>query len=119
MQRTVTAGSETFPEIIYTDEASCEVIFRRLVNDVETDIARVVADRPGYLARSVSINSTGKQVEEHTDASERLLHSPLYWSILTTAPMASQNCRLIGQCLRRSGAAESMTRAARVEVVAA
>merc|ERR1719336_1963697 len=31
----------------------------------------VVADRPGYLARSMTINPTGKRVEEHIYASER------------------------------------------------
>merc|ERR1719499_697996 len=31
----------------------------------------VVADRPGYLARSMTINPTGKRVDEHIYASER------------------------------------------------
>merc|ERR1719210_1083244 len=31
----------------------------------------VVSDRPGYLARSMTINPTGKRVEEHIYASER------------------------------------------------
>jgi len=31
----------------------------------------VVADRPGYLARSMTVNSTGKRVEEHIYANER------------------------------------------------
>merc|ERR550532_260467 len=31
----------------------------------------VVADRPGFLARSMTINATGKRVEEHIYASER------------------------------------------------
>merc|ERR1712073_14447 len=31
----------------------------------------VVADRPGFLARSMTINQTGKRVEEHIYASER------------------------------------------------
>ena len=31
----------------------------------------VVADRPGYLARSMIINPTGNRVEEHIYASER------------------------------------------------
>ena len=43
MQRTITAGSETFLENIYTDEASCEMVFRKLVNGAETDVERVVA----------------------------------------------------------------------------
>ena len=30
-----------------------------------------MADRPGYLARSMIINPTGKRVEEHIYASER------------------------------------------------
>merc|ERR1719232_2249475 len=39
--------------------------FKMDVSDV------VVADRPGYLARSMTINPTGKRVEEHIYASER------------------------------------------------
>ena len=58
MQCTITAGSETPLENIYTDEASCEMTFRKLVNDIETNIERVMADRPGYLARSMTINPT-------------------------------------------------------------
>merc|ERR1712117_885365 len=45
VQRTITAGSETYLENIYVDEASCEIAFRKLVNGAETDIERVVASR--------------------------------------------------------------------------
>merc|ERR1740129_1792205 len=45
VQRTITAGSDTYLENIYTDEASCEMVFRKLVNGVETDVERVVALR--------------------------------------------------------------------------
>ena len=76
-QRTIMAGSETFPENIYTDEASCEMTFRKLVNDVETNIAHVVADQPGYLARSMTINPAGKRVDEHIYASERKARSSI------------------------------------------
>merc|ERR1719464_1757140 len=45
VQRTITAGSETYIENIYSDEPSCEIIFRKLVNGAETDVERVVALR--------------------------------------------------------------------------
>jgi len=45
VQRTLTAGSETYVENIYSDEPSCELVFRKLVNGSETDIERVVALR--------------------------------------------------------------------------
>merc|ERR1712038_1409174 len=45
VQRTITAGSETYLENIYTDETSCEMVFRKLVNGSETDIERIVAVR--------------------------------------------------------------------------
>merc|ERR1711963_1202195 len=45
VQRTITAGSETYIENIYADEPSCELVFRKLVNGSETDVARVVALR--------------------------------------------------------------------------
>merc|ERR1719491_2372926 len=45
VQRTITAGSETYIENIYADEPSCEVTFRKLVNGAETDVERVVALR--------------------------------------------------------------------------
>merc|ERR1719464_1000989 len=35
------------------------------------DVSDVVADRPGYLARSMTINPTGASVQEHIYASER------------------------------------------------
>merc|ERR1712117_214288 len=45
VQRTITAGSETYIENIYADEPSCELVFRKLVNGSETDVERVVALR--------------------------------------------------------------------------
>jgi len=45
VQRTITAGSETYMENIYSDEPSCEIVFRKLVNGSETDVERVVALR--------------------------------------------------------------------------
>ena len=38
VQWTITAGSETYLENIYSDETSCEIIFRKLVNGAETDV---------------------------------------------------------------------------------
>uniref|UniRef100_A0A7S1M0G3 Dinoflagellate luciferase N-terminal domain-containing protein n=1 Tax=Alexandrium catenella TaxID=2925 RepID=A0A7S1M0G3_ALECA len=45
LQRTVTANGETYLENIYSDEPSCEIVYRKLVNGAETDIERVVALR--------------------------------------------------------------------------
>merc|ERR1719476_627042 len=45
VQRTITAGSETYLENIYADEPSCELVFRKLVNGSESDVERVVALR--------------------------------------------------------------------------
>merc|ERR1719245_1066801 len=45
VQRTITTGSETYIENIYSDEPSCELVFRKLVNGSETDVERVVALR--------------------------------------------------------------------------
>merc|ERR1719384_400175 len=45
VQRTITAGSETYTENIYSNEPSCEITFRKLVNGAETDVERVVALR--------------------------------------------------------------------------
>merc|ERR1712045_1020740 len=45
VQRTITAGSETYLENIYVDEASCEIAFRKLKNGAETHVERVVALR--------------------------------------------------------------------------
>merc|ERR1711884_137304 len=45
VQRTITAGSETYLENIYVNEPSCEIAFRKLFNGVETDVERVVAVR--------------------------------------------------------------------------
>merc|ERR550534_1369354 len=45
VQRTLTANGETYLENIYADDASCEIVYRKLVNGAETDIERVVALR--------------------------------------------------------------------------
>merc|ERR1712117_945560 len=45
VRRMITAGSETYLENIYSDEPSCEIVFRKLVNGSETDVERVVALR--------------------------------------------------------------------------
>merc|ERR1719471_1780600 len=45
VQRTLTAGSETYLENIYVDEPSCEIAYRKLVNGSETDVERVVTLR--------------------------------------------------------------------------
>merc|ERR1712241_985066 len=45
MQRTITANGETYIENIYSDEPSCEIVYRKLVNGSETDTERVVALR--------------------------------------------------------------------------
>merc|ERR1712051_19089 len=45
VQRTMTVKGETYSENIYSDEPSCEIVYRKLVNGSETDIERVVALR--------------------------------------------------------------------------
>merc|ERR1719215_89699 len=45
VQRTMTANGETYVENIYSDEPSCEIVYRKLFNGSETDIERVVALR--------------------------------------------------------------------------
>merc|ERR550534_1477690 len=45
VQRTLTANGETYTENIYDDEASCEIVYRKLSNGAETDLERVVALR--------------------------------------------------------------------------
>merc|ERR1719270_2928964 len=45
VQRTLTANGETYLENIYADEASCEIVYRKLFNGSETDTERVVALR--------------------------------------------------------------------------
>merc|ERR1712079_342293 len=45
VQRTMTANGETYVENISSDEPSCEIVFRKLVNGSETDVERVVAVR--------------------------------------------------------------------------
>merc|ERR1719195_215903 len=45
VQRTLTANGETYVENIYSDEPSCELVYRKLVNGSETDVERVVALR--------------------------------------------------------------------------
>merc|ERR1712079_106573 len=45
VQRTITASGSTYIENIYSDEPSCEIVFRKLFNGSETDVERVVALR--------------------------------------------------------------------------
>merc|ERR1712242_276358 len=45
VQRTMTANGETYIENIYSDEPSCEIVYRKLVNGSETDQERVIALR--------------------------------------------------------------------------
>jgi len=45
LQRTITANGETYVENIYSDEPSCEIVYRKLFNGSETDVERVVALR--------------------------------------------------------------------------
>jgi len=45
VQRTLTASGETYTENIYDDEASCEIVYRKLINGTETDLERVVVLR--------------------------------------------------------------------------
>merc|ERR1712032_241889 len=45
IQRTLTASGQTYTENIYDDEASCEIVYRKLSNGAETDLERVVALR--------------------------------------------------------------------------
>merc|ERR1711884_279471 len=45
VQRTITANGETYLENIYSDEPSCEIVYRKLFNGSETDTERVVALR--------------------------------------------------------------------------
>merc|ERR1712117_466490 len=45
VQRTITANGETYIENIYSDEPSCEIVYRKLFNGSETDTERVVALR--------------------------------------------------------------------------
>merc|ERR1712242_657055 len=45
VQRTITANGETYVENIYSDEPSCEIVYRKLLNGSETDTERVVALR--------------------------------------------------------------------------
>jgi len=45
VQRTITANGETYIENIYSDEPSCEIVYRKLFNGSETDAERVVALR--------------------------------------------------------------------------
>merc|ERR1719219_81767 len=45
VKRTLTANGETYTENIYDDEASCEIVYRKLINGAETDLERVVALR--------------------------------------------------------------------------
>merc|ERR1719418_282625 len=76
VQRTITAGSETYVENIYADEPSCELVFRKLVNGSESDVERVVALRTHPL-----------QIEFH----QRNIADGfrVQWEMPKTAPMSS------------------------------
>jgi len=76
VQRTITAGSETYIENIYADEPSCELVFRKLVNGSETDVERVVALRTHPL-----------QIEFH----QRNIADGfrVQWDMPKTAPLSS------------------------------
>merc|ERR550532_2675248 len=76
VQRTITAGSETYLENIYADEPSCELVFRKLVNGSETDVERVVALRTHPL-----------QIEFH----QRNIADGfrVQWEMPKTAPLSS------------------------------
>merc|ERR1711963_137410 len=76
VQRTITAGSETYIENIYSDEPSCELVFRKLVNGSETDVERVVALRTHPL-----------QIEFH----QRNIADGfrVQWEMPKTAPLSS------------------------------
>merc|ERR550532_3960615 len=76
VQRTITAGSETYVENIYADEPSCELVFRKLVNGSETDVERVVALRTHPL-----------QIEFH----QRNIADGfrVQWEMPKTAPLSS------------------------------
>merc|ERR1719203_2684437 len=45
VQRTLTASGVTSMENIYSDEPSCEIVYRKVVNGSETDVERVLALR--------------------------------------------------------------------------
>merc|ERR1719203_1240319 len=45
VQRTLTTNGVTSVENIYSDEPSCEIVYRKVVNGSETDVERVVALR--------------------------------------------------------------------------
>merc|ERR1712027_293272 len=76
VQRTITAGSETYIENIYSDEPSCEIVYRKLVNSSETDTERVVALRTHPL-----------QIEFHQRNTADGFH--VQWDMLKSAPLGS------------------------------
>ena len=45
VQRTITAGSETYLGDIYSDDPSCKLVFRKLFNGGEAGVHRIVALR--------------------------------------------------------------------------
>merc|ERR1719346_618158 len=67
VQRTLTAGSETYLENIYTDELSCEIVFRKLLNGTETDIERVIALRSHPLQIEFHQRNTADGFRVHWD----------------------------------------------------
>merc|ERR1712045_661668 len=76
VQRTITTGSETYIENIYSDEPSCELVFRKLFNGAETDVERVVAVRTHPL--QIEFNQRNK-----ADGFR------VQWDMPTSAPLSS------------------------------
>lgn len=76
MQRTITAGSETYTENIYADEPSCEVVFRKVANGSEVATERVVALRTHPL-----------QIEFHQRNSADGFR--MQWDMPKSAPLSS------------------------------
>merc|ERR1719418_91059 len=76
VQRTITANGETYVENIYSDEPSCEIVYRKLLNGSETDVERVVALRTHPL-----------QIEFH----QRNIADGfrVQWEMPKTAPLSS------------------------------
>merc|ERR1719429_310897 len=67
VQRTITANGETYIENIYSDEPSCEIVYRKLVNGSETDTERVVALRTHPLQIEFHQRNTADGFRVHWD----------------------------------------------------
>jgi len=74
VQRTLTANGETYLENIYADEASCEIVYRKLTNGAETDIERVLAVRTHPLQIEFHQRNTadGFRVQWDTPFADRI-----------------------------------------------